>query len=321
MQTINSHTETEETIPDYRVTEDSVHILCSDADTALQWLASLLAQELPCYPHRDDSGQWLLVIPLQYGKIALAEIREYESVNRDWPESEIIEEGKASESVTWEQENVLGYALLVPLLMLLWYALIGPAESHGIMLQNGAARADLILSGEWWRVFTALTLHGDFNHVLSNFAAIVFFSYFVLRRAGPGAGWLIILIAGGSGNALTALLIQHAHSAIGASTASFGALGACTAFQFNEHLQHRVSLLFKLRHRAWITVTAGFALLAFLGTSPGSDIAGHFFGFAAGGIITLFLIPLLRHHCHQLVDKACLFIFFITILTAWYLAW
>lgn len=322
MQKIYSHLKEERTVPNYEITEESVHILCPDADTALQWLAALLAQDLPCRPQQGDSGQWLLVIPIRYGKIALAEIQEYESVNQGWPEPATAEdwEGRNDVPAAWERENVFGYALFIPLLLLIWYTLIGPAEFQGVMLQKGAARAELIVAGEWWRIFTALTLHGDFNHVFSNCVALVFFSYFVLRRIGPGAGWLIILIAGGAGNAVTALLIEYSHSAIGASTASFGALGACTSFQVSDYLRGQWKSLFKIRHRAWITVAAGFALLAFLGTSPGSDVTGHFFGFVAGGFVTLLLIPILRHHHYQIVDKTCLAIFFIILISVWLVA-
>ena len=56
---------------------------------------------------------------------------------------------------------------------------------------------------------------------------------------------------------------------IGASTAVFGALGA-------------LAVLPQLRRRAWVPLGAGMALLAFLGTSGRSDLAGHLCGFAAG---------------------------------------
>lgn len=323
MQKENSQSEQREALPEYEVTDNAVKIICPDPDTTLNWLAALLAQELPCNPRRDKLQRWVLVVPLAWGRIAISEIREYERINRNWPEDaegmNFEEDPALLEAPEWDRAR--GYALLIPLLLLLWYALVGSAESQGVLLQRGAARAELILDGEWWRILTALTLHADFSHVFSNCVALTFFGYFVLRRAGAGAGWLLILLGGGIGNALTALVMQHSHSAIGASTAGFAALGACTALQVSVHLRRPNSRLFKLRHRAWITVVAGLTLLAFLGTSPGSDITAHLFGFICGVILIILVFPFLQYHHRRLIDRICLGIFFLLLITAWLLAY
>jgi rhomboid protease GluP len=89
----------------------------------------------------------------------------------------------------------------------------------------GAAQAGLIRDGAWWRTLTALSLHADPLHLMSNLASGVIFGIFVAQLLGSGLAWLTILVAGALGNTLNALLQSPEHTAIGASTAIFDAVG------------------------------------------------------------------------------------------------
>ena len=137
---------------------------------------------------------------------------------------------------------------------------------------RGSADAARIAGGEWWRCFTALTLHADLGHALGNAVCGWFLLDAVARRVGPAwAAWLA-LAAGVAGNALTGeVAARTGHLSIGASTAVFGVLGSLTALQ-----------LLSRRRRGWITVGAGVALLGMLGTGERSDLYAHLFGFCAG---------------------------------------
>jgi rhomboid protease GluP len=142
----------------------------------------------------------------------------------------------------------------------------------------GAAQAGLIAGGEWWRTLTALGLHADLGHLVSNLAFGSLLGLLLAQILGAGLAWLAILLGGALGNALNALLHLSAHTAVGASTAVFAALGLIAALTW----RHRAPLW---RHglRRWLPLAAGVMLLAYLGFGgERTDIGGHVAGFAAG---------------------------------------
>jgi membrane associated rhomboid family serine protease len=139
---------------------------------------------------------------------------------------------------------------------------------------RGAADAARMMQGEWWRAATALTLHADVAHAAANAVALAVFVGAVARRLGPALATWLALAAGIAGNALTALVVRHAHASIGASTAVFGALGTLSALQVP-------------RRSAWLTLGVGVALLGLLGTGERADLFAHLLGFAVGVVVGL----------------------------------
>jgi hypothetical protein len=99
-------------------------------------------------------------------------------------------------------------------------------------LSAGAADADLIVGGEWWRAITALSLHADFGHLASNIVAGAILAILSSQILGSGLTWLTILLASGFGNLLNALMQPGPHIGIGASTAVFAALGVLAALRW-----------------------------------------------------------------------------------------
>ncbi len=142
----------------------------------------------------------------------------------------------------------------------------------------GYAGAGRILGGEWWRAFTALSLHADFGHLASNVVAGGVLGVLLGQALGPGLAWLIVFLAGGLGNAVNAAFQPAAHAAVGASTAVFAALGLLSALMWRRTLPR-----WRRGLRRWLPLAAGVALLAFLGTGgERTDIGAHFAGFAVG---------------------------------------
>jgi rhomboid protease GluP len=167
----------------------------------------------------------------------------------------------------------------VSLLLLAVFVAVG--KDRDLFHNIYAASAAEILDGEIYRAVTALLLHADAVHLLSNMAAIALFGAVVCSMNGTGAGWFLILLSGISGNLLNAVLRQSAHSAVGASTAVFGAVGMMAAYQFWRKI--RVP---KERFKAWLPLAGGMALLAMLGAGEGRvDVMAHLFGFIAGIVI------------------------------------
>jgi membrane associated rhomboid family serine protease len=141
--------------------------------------------------------------------------------------------------------------------------------------QAGEADARAILDGQWWRAITALTLHADGKHLLGNCVFGAFFVGVLGSAVGTGTALCVTLAAGGAGNLLNAWLRAPLHQAVGASTAVFGAVGALSGVAFRRRRAQGTA-------RAWVTLGAGLALLAMLGSSVESDVGAHFFGFAVG---------------------------------------
>jgi membrane associated rhomboid family serine protease len=155
-------------------------------------------------------------------------------------------------------------------------------------LTAGDAQAGLIVGGEWWRVLTALGLHGDEGHLLSNLVAGSLIGILLAQILGGGLAWLAILLAGGIGNGLSALLQPASHAAIGASTAVFGGLGLLVVMM----VKYQASL-WRVGLRRWLPLAVGVMLLAFLGIEGERiDIGGHIAGFLAGCLLGAGLIAM-----------------------------
>jgi membrane associated rhomboid family serine protease len=167
-----------------------------------------------------------------------------------------------------------------------FFALTGPRDAGSDWFAAGSARASLILSGQWWRAITALTLHADASHVLGNVVAATLFGGAVCQRFGTGGGLALLIASGSLGNLANALLHGTGHSSVGASTAIFAAVGALAADALVRRRAPRGGRLAPL--------AAGLGILAMLGTSEEADLWAHFFGLMAGlalGLAAARLLP------------------------------
>ena len=143
-----------------------------------------------------------------------------------------------------------------------------------------AGRIDVaaIEAGEWWRAITALTLHADVAHLFVNIGFGAVFGSLLARQIGVGMAWLMILIGGTGGNLMNALVQKSWHTAIGASTAVFAALGLLGAYLWTGR-----RLIHDSWARRWTPVVGAIVLLAWLGTGDErTDIVAHLTGFLVG---------------------------------------
>jgi membrane associated rhomboid family serine protease len=209
-------------------------------------------------------------------------------------ESRIVEARRELAAYAEDSQSVATPRLPLPSLrdgltgvLAYWCALtfIFSAASHHAFatdwLSVGEAQTGRIFDGEWWRVFTALGLHADLEHLISNLVAGSLFGFFLSEILGSGLAWLMILIAGGAGNAINASFQSTAHTSIGASTAIFGAIGllAVLALKY-QPLPWRRGL------RRWVPLAAGIMLLAFLGIEGERiDVGAHLAGFLVGCLL------------------------------------
>jgi rhomboid protease GluP len=147
----------------------------------------------------------------------------------------------------------------------------------------GHLHAEAVRSGELWRVVTALTLHGDFGHIFANSLFGTLFGLFVGRHLGSGLGWLLVLGCGAIANFTNAWIQPDAFRAVGASTATFAALGLVPAFAWRRGYFRGNG--FK---RGFAPIFAAICILSFTGFgSERVDVGGHIFGFTYGIIAGL----------------------------------
>ena len=161
------------------------------------------------------------------------------------------------------------------------------------VLSNGLVRLDAfdlgeldaarVQAGEWWRAWTALTLHLDAPHLAANLGAGTWFGYLAARQMGSGTSWFITVTGAALANLLEGLLASPEHRAVGASTAVFSALGAMSAYSWRERFA-----LPQRWARRWGPLIAGVILLGWTGSGGEGtdvDVVGHLAGFAVGALL------------------------------------
>jgi membrane associated rhomboid family serine protease len=194
-------------------------------------------------------------------------------------------------------KSALGVAAVVALAAFYLVAGSREAAAPSRWLEVGSASAQLLLHGQWWRAVTAMTLHGDLLHLVGNAIACLIFVTAVGRWIGSGLGATAILLSGAAANLLTALVHRRVeHVSIGASTATFAALGILAGL---GALRRWRSL--PQRKRAWVPIGAALGLFAMLGVGAGTDLLGnpnrgpqidvfgHLFGLGVGAVVGLAL--------------------------------
>ena len=165
--------------------------------------------------------------------------------------------------------------------------LVGVAAVVG----NGLVRLDAfdlgtldcarVQAGQWWRAWTALTLHLDGPHLAANLGAGVWFGYLAARQIGGGNAWFLTVTGAALANLIEGLTGPPEHSAVGASTAVFSALGLMSAYSWRErfHLPQHWG-------RRWGPLIAGVILLGWTGSAgEGTDLVAHLAGFTTGVLL------------------------------------
>jgi len=221
---------------------------------------------------RTSKG-WQIWVPKHVETSAETAIAAYLSENDDT--------GESSPYSIWPVTRTWAGVWMALILMAAHLAVIASGQAAVLRRIYGAS-TDQILNGELYRITTALLLHADGLHLAGNMVGIALFATAVCSTAGFGAGGLMILVVGMTGNLLNALLFKTGHHSIGASTAVFGAVGIAAAHQFITKWESTDQRL-----KAWIPLGGGLAFLGLMGSSTNTDLTAHFFGFITGFLIGL----------------------------------
>jgi len=228
-----------------------------------------------------DAGDYILLVEEPMAPAAREHLRRYEveRLNRLPPPPK---PPKLHPNAGW---GSLVYALVVTSVAL--------AISNGLWRLDafnvGELDSGLVRKGQWWRVWTALTLHLDGPHLAANAGAGIWFGYLASRLVGVGNAWLLTIVGAGLANWVEAFLGPVSHRSVGASTAVFTALGLLSAYSWRTRLAYPQRWALR-----WGPLVAGVVLLGWTGTGGESldehtqigggtvDVAAHVLGFAVG---------------------------------------
>lgn len=285
-----------------KVEADHFIIIIKNRKVALDIELLFTARNIP-FLLKAQNRVWKYKIPIKHKSFTMKEISLYQDENRP------IKNAFPYKDFSFSPIN-----FFVILCFILFHFYVKSAGVYPEFIQKGMLSANEALSGEWVRVFTSLTLHGSNLHLFSNMLLLWIFSCAISQYWGVGQAWLYILLSGGMGNLMNALLYHSNHNSIGASTAVFGALGIMSGIGArlgtvrNQSFKYRVAPLF-----------AAICLLALLGSDPNTDIMAHAFGLISGALIGLAGKDLSKRNIveNQWVQITSFFCFSVIIITAW----
>jgi membrane associated rhomboid family serine protease len=200
------------------------------------------------------------------------------------------------------------------LLLLAIFSMTGPPSAGSSWFERGAAAAARVIGDEPWRAVTALTLHASTVHVLGNAVATAVLLPPLVQRLGLGVALCLLLFSGALGNVLSALVHDPRHVAVGASTATFGAIGALGALRLLPSPAGT-----RPRH-GWVVLAATLLLLAMLGTAPEADVIAHALGLVAGGALGVAAGVVVRQPPRAPVQWALVVLAVLVVTGAWALA-
>ncbi len=149
-----------------------------------------------------------------------------------------------------------------------------------VLVDMGALYGPLtVLEGEWWRLFTAMFLHGGMAHILMNMVSL-----YIIGRGMEmyfdAKSYLSIYLFSGLLGGLASLYVHPESVGIGASGAIFGVFGALAGFflAHRRHIgEHTRAFMKEFAVIIVINLVIGFSI-------PSVDVSAHIAGLVVGFI-------------------------------------
>lgn len=178
--------------------------------------------------------------------------------------------------------------ILVNFIILLSIEFLGGPNIYNL-LKFGGQYGPFVSTGDWYRIVTAMFVHGGWLHLLFNMYALYYLGMLVENIYGPSKLLVVYFVSGIVGNLLSQVFYYSTPS-VGASGAIFGLVGlllAATYFRKDFPPTVKRALYLSLLPTVIFNIAYGFV--------PGTDInnAAHLGGFGTG-LLLGYLIPV-RH--------------------------
>ena len=240
-----------------------------------------------CYRH---PGRETLVSCSECGRPICEDCMTFAPVGIRCPDHANVGAAKTSpartiQSVRRSTSAVAAPATMVLIALNVAVYVITAAQGGGINLPGGQLFSDWALNGaavsngEWWRLVTAMFLHGSLLHLAFNMFALYWLGTIIEQALGTPRFLLVYVVSGLAGSA-GALWFSSAFAVtVGASGAIFGLIGALLILEYLA----TGSLL----GQAMILILVNFA---FTFAVPGISKGGHIGGLLGGIVATYALM-------------------------------
>jgi rhomboid protease GluP len=215
--------------------------------------------------------------------------------------------------------SAAGVAFAIAIAAFHWVTGPRAGSDPGHWFARGSSIAERVVAGENFRVFTALTLHADWSHVFGNAVAAILFVSALGRWMGGGAALLATVLAGAGGNLLVAWAYGSYHDSVGASTATFAALGLLGGLQVLRWLRGATPGWGR-RRRVLSVIGACLGVFAMLGVGEKVDVLAHLGGLGVGLLMGIAIGRSLRLPIKPIADGVAGLAAAATIAAAWWLA-
>ena len=215
---------------------------------ALDWSLVLISQGIESVPtRREDDGAWVLEISETDLPHAQNSIAAYERENATvW-----------RREVKWTGLLFDARALVWCAALILFHWFVSGARMDFKTL--GEMYCGLVRHGEWWRFFTAVTLHADVSHLMANATTGLVFLGLAMGCYGAGHALLLSFLGGALGNVATFALHDAAFRNVGASGMVMASLGLLAAHSLSQARHEKPTVWIGPSNRAIVCPTGGRA--------------------------------------------------------------
>lgn len=226
------------------------------------------------------------IVPAPGGYAVLGHVADASAIRREFS----LYAAEQAERREWIEPPFFpaGIELLLLWIIALTLTFIAQGLDPGFTDRFCNSSVALVGSGEWWRPFTALFLHADTGHLLANIGIGGIFCVMAAQTFGLWRAWLLVLLSGTLGNALNAWArYPESFASLGASTATFGALGLLTGAALAAAWKSRS---YRELRPLVAPLIIGLTMVGMYGVGDGTansntDVAGHFAGWSCGVLL------------------------------------
>jgi membrane associated rhomboid family serine protease len=159
----------------------------------------------------------------------------------------------------------------------------GPNDPGGSLFFDWALAGIAVADGDWYRLVTAMFLHGGLIHLAFNMLALWWLGSIVEQAIGTLRFLLVYLVSGLAGSAGALLMTDPLAITVGASGAIYGIMGALLILEYMQ--------TGSLAGQAMTLIVINLALTFAI---PNISIGGHLGGLA-GGIAATYALAQTRH--------------------------
>jgi rhomboid protease GluP len=192
-------------------------------------------------------------------------------------------------------QRVIVAFVLIAINVIVFLPYLYDMDTYRTLIIEGVNRArDVFRREEYYRLFTAMFLHGSLQHIIFNMVSLHYAAQIVEPFFGRVRFVLVYLLGGLGGSVLSVILqANNAPGSVGASGAVFALFGAQLVFLY----LHRDKLGdYGRGHFRQLAILLGINLV--IGFVPGSriDNLGHLGGLLGGAVLAWFIGPRLLGH-------------------------